>query len=529
MEKKQITKIKITALLSGCFLGAALFLSGANTALADSEAISLRLGEREIKRGYTIDKPDGLMLLAVFPDVLDRTAQITLRKVSAKGLPEPEDLKRVSEVFEFDIITDPIKIFAKEVIVVLNFESDNQKTKKIYLYDGNQDKWRPLFSLTNYADKWVRAYTHLPYSKIAVFEDDKSEEGYASRYRSSRYPYGCASNDYPFDTRLKVTSLEDGKSVVCQVKSTGPFVTGRIIDLSLTAFRDLAPSWQGVIKVRVEAAEENTLATAEAGPARENEPAVQGISAPALNAPVAMIYDADNRRVVYEKNSYRQRSVASITKLMTAIVFLETSPDFDRVITIESADLPLPEPGVRIAVSPGDQITVRDLFNAMLTGSANNAALALVRSTGMSVEEFVAKMNNKAGQLDMMSTSFADPTGLAVGNKSTTTDIALLTNYIMGRPGVRSSSLQRTYTYTIINKNEARTIHNPLFLNNNTLVGQPLVGAKTGFINEAGYCLVTKIRHSSGREYVAVVLGSTSAYNRTNDMKKLIEYGQEIF
>lgn len=517
MRKKQILKMKTAAFFLACFLAGTLFINGSLASAGDLEAVSLRLGEREIKRGYTIDKPDGLMRLAVFPDVLDRPAQINLKKISDEGLPEPEGLERVSEVFEFDIITDPIKIFAKEVIVVLHYQSDNHKTKKIYFYDGNQNRWRPLYSLTNYADKWVRAYTHLPYSKIAVFEDDRSEEGDASWYRSTRHPYGCASNDYPFDTRLKVTSLEDGKSVTCQVKSTGPFVAGRIIDLSLTAFRDLAPSWRGVIKVRVEAAEEITAEvneinlTKDDDATRETVPNVQGLSAPALNAPVAMIYDADNRRVIYEKNSHQQRSIASITKLMTTLVFLETNPDFDKVVTIEEADLPRPEPGVRIAVSPGHRITVRDLFNAMITGSANNAALALVRSTGMSEDKFVDKMNEKAKKLDMMSTTFADPTGLAVGNKSTTTDIALLVNYIMNRPGVRQSSIQSNYTYHIID-NEYRTISNPLYLYTNALVGQPIVGAKTGFINEAGYCLTTKVRHSSGREYVAVVLGSSSFY-----------------
>ena len=504
--------------------GTAIFLIHKTNALVDDD-VFIHLGPREIERGYTIDKPDGLMRLAIFPNVLDRPADIALRKISSEGLPEPEDLNlnRVSDVFEFDIITDPIKIFAKEVIVVLDYQSDNNKTKKIYFYDGNQDKWRPLYSLNNYADKWIRAYTHLPYSEIAVFEDDKSYEGYASWLNWSKYPYGCASNDFDYDSKLKVTSLEDGKSVVCQVKSTGPYVEGRIIDLSLTAFKQLAPSWQGVVKVHVELVEDDTPLA----------PEVQGISAPVLTAPVAMIYDADNRQVIYEKNSHRQRSIASISKMMTTVVFLETNPDFDEVITIQDSDTPQPEPGVAIKVQTGDQITVKDLFNAMITGSANNAAFALVRSTGMSNDQFIAKMNEKARKLDMMSTTFADPTGLAVGNKSTTTDIALLINYIMNRPSVRQASTQANYTYHFFdyssNKDEYSTIRNPLYLYTDLLVGQPIVGAKTGFINEAGYCLATKIRHSSGREYVAVVLGSTSVYNRASDMKNLITYGQEVF
>jgi len=527
MSKRQAKDRRFLTLLFCLFLGGSLFLlaSPAEASGFDENKVKIHLGTREIERGYTIDKPDGEMRLAIFPHVLDRPADIKLEKIPAEGLLSPSNLKRVSDVFEFDIVTQPIKIFGKEVIIVLTYQSDNNKTKKIYFYDRNQKKWRPLYSQTNYKDHWVRAYTHLPYSQIAVFEEDFSEEGYASWYRSSRYPYGCASNNYPLNTQLKVTSLEDkSKSVICTVKSTGPFDRSRIIDLSLTAFRQLAPSWRGLVKVHVESVSGHVL-----GDEDTNDLMTQKSEAPALTAPVAMIYDADHFKVIYEKNSYRHHSIASITKLMTTIIFLETKPDFEKIITIEDSDLPRPEAGVRIAVNPGDKISIRDLFNAMITGSANNAALALVRSTGMTQEEFVKKMNAKAMKLNMMSTHFADPTGLSPNNTSTSTDVAILINYIMHRPGVRLASIQPTYTYYIINKDEHRTIKNPLYLYSSLLTNEPIVGAKTGFINEAGYCLVTQIKHPSGREFQAVIFGSSSPYTRVNDMKKLIDYGLKIF
>ena len=165
----------------------------------------------------------------------------------------------------------------------------------------------------------------------------------------------------------------------------------------------------------------------------------------------------------------------------------------------------------------------------MLTGSANNAAYALVRSTGLTREEFVQKMNDKSVKLDMMSTHFVDPSGLVVGNVSTTTDIALLTNYIMKRPGVRTASIQANYTYTIINKNEKRTIQNPVYLYTNVLTSVPMVAAKTGYINESGYCLVAKARGNDGREFVTVVFASPTVYTRASDTKNLIEYGLKVF
>lgn len=524
MRKKQANLLLRLTCFIGIFISFFL-LPAAPIKAADTSDISIHLDEEAIIKGYTLDKPDGLMILAINPNVLDRPAEISLRTKTTEGLVMPTDMTLVSGILEFDILTQPIQIFAKDVVIILKYESDNYKTKKIYFYDSINLKWRPLYSETNVFDKSVRAYTHLPYSKVAVFESPDSFEGYASWYRSTRYPYGCASNDYPLNTKLRVTNLENKKTVICQVKSTGPYVANRIIDLSSTAFKVIASTSEGLAKVHVEAVGPETSLT----PVSTLSPTVLGAATPTVKAPIAMIYDAEKRKVIYEKNSHLKKDVASITKLMTILVFLETNPDFEKVVTIEDSDWPRPEAGVYIAVGPGDQISVRDLFNATLTGSANNAALALVRSTGLTTEEFVKRMNEKAVKLDMMSTHFIDPTGLGVGNISTTTDLALLANYIMKRPGVRTASVQRSYTYTILNKNEKRTIQNPVYLYTNILANTAMVAAKTGYINEAGYCLVAKARTNDGREFVTVVMASPTVYSRASDTKTLIDYGLRVF
>lgn len=489
--------------------------------------INLHLDEAAIQKGYTLEKPDGLITLAINPNVLDIPAEVSLKSMTAEGLIMPEDLTLVSVILEYDIKTDPIKIFTRDLVIVMKYSSDNLKTKKIYFYDSINLKWRPLYSETNVIEKYVRAFAHLPYSKVAVFESDSSYEGYASWYRSSRYPYGCASNDYPLNTKLRVTNPENKKSVVCQVKSTGPFVVNRIIDLSSTAFKIIASTGQGVAKVHVEAVDASAALAAVAAPTVS--PQVKGLAAPVIKAPVALIYDAEKGQVIYEKNSYLKRNIASLTKLMSAIIFIETNPDMNKVVTIEDSDLPAPESGVRLAVNPGDQITVEDLFYGMITGSANNATLALVRSTGLSREEFVNKMNGKTKKLNMMSTIFVDPSGIEVGNISTATDVAILINYLMKRPTVIKASIQPTYTYTIINKNETRTIKNPLYLYTNILANQPIMAAKTGYINEAGYCLTAKVKQTDGRIFVTVVLGSPTVYSRATDTKNLIEYALKVF
>jgi len=497
-----------------------IFFGGNEVEATDD--ISVHLGPTEIIKGYTIEKPDGLMKLAVFPNVLETEADITVKSSDSEGTILPEDLKLVSGYFEFDIKTEPIKIFAKDVIVVLKYDSDNFKTKKIYFWDKNQAKWRPLYSQTNFQDKSVRAYTHLPYSKIAVFEDSRSEEGYASWYRSSKYTHGAAINEYPINTYLKVISLENGKSTKVKVVSHGLYAANRIIDLTSTAFKELAPTWQGLIKVHIEPIDSAVEVETQTQPTAANSSAVS------INAQSAVIYNPSNDGVIYDKNSTQIRSIASITKIMTVIVFLETNPNFDSTYTMTKDDVTLEAQAVKIkSYSDGvfNTFTLRDLFGATLTGSANDAALAIARSTGLSQAEFVSRMNKRAKSIGMNNTSFTEPSGMDPENKSTALDVSKMIKYAMQRPGIRSLTTTHTYTYTIVNTGEKRTIHNPMYLYNTLLNDQPIVGGKTGYLMESGHCLAAEARKNDGQEFVVVTLGSSSTYNRSLDVKKLINYG----
>lgn len=487
--------------------------------------IRIFLDEITVKqRGYTIDKPDGKMRMAIYPTVLPSEAMVTLKTAESQNLPSPAGLTRVSDIMEYDIVTDPIVIFQKDVVIVLSFNSTNQYTKRLYFWDDNLHTWRPLTSLSNYTDHWTRGYIHLPYARVAVFEEKTSIEGYASWYRSASHPYGAASNDFPMGSKVRVLNLDNGRSTTVEIVSTGPWAPGRVIDLTSDAFADLAPLSTGTAKVHLEAVNGGGEVLGETTSTGTDVPAVVGKS--------AIIWDPTENRTLYEKNSTEVRSIASITKLMTAIVVLESleakgkTLDTAGSMTFTADDM---ADCACLSVGVGDTMTVKDLLYASLTGSANNATKLLSRSAGLSKADFVKKMNARAKAIGLANASFVEPTGLEAGNKATAKDVAKLVRFALKFPSARAAAQAKSYTYTVqraAGGSEKRTINNPTHIGSSILAIQDnFLGGKTGFTYEAGYCLGAIFRPANGREYIAVTLGSTSVANRNNDILQMMYWG----
>ncbi|MFA6512473.1 MAG: serine hydrolase [Patescibacteria group bacterium] len=508
--KRFITLLGFFALLP-TFIPVGVAVAG--TPKVDSNDVRLHIDEKTIERGYTIHKPGGDFTMGIFPHVLDREATVYITDADAAGTVDLQGWTRVSEVYEFDIRTDPIKIFAKEVIIEVAYTSDTTKTKRIHFWDSNWQQWRPLRSVNLLDVRRARAFTHLPYSKVAVFEEDATREGIASWYRDTR-AYTASSNDYAIGSTVRVTNVENGASVVVKIVSTGPFVAGRVIDLEHTAFAALADPAEGVAKVVVEPTDDA---------AGQTSGAVPSSTTPSINGATGIVWDPQSGTTLYDKNADTVRTIASITKIATALTFLEANPDWDKVMTITDDDHPQPIPGVEIAVGPGDTITVRDLFEAMLTGSANNAAYALVRSTGLSRDVFVTKMNDLAKRLGMTTAHFVEPSGLNTENKASARDLAKLFEYASHRLGLSQVTVQGTDSYTKLNTGEVRTIKNPVYLASG-LNDKPLRIAKTGYLDESLYNLGVKVRGSDGKERIIVVLGSGSRASRNNDVARLIDW-----
>jgi serine-type D-Ala-D-Ala endopeptidase (penicillin-binding protein 7) len=233
-----------------------------------------------------------------------------------------------------------------------------------------------------------------------------------------------------------------------------------------------------------------------------------GALVPDIRAEAAIIYNPQTGQVLWESNSQDQRSIASITKVMTAAVFLENSPDLSREVVVQAADV---RRASTTYLRAGYKITTDNLLHLLLIGSDNAAARVLARVSPHGSEGFIARMNDKALELGLTSTHYADPSGLLASNVSSAYDMARLIAYVSGDQ--RISEIMRTASYSVAVGRRSITVNST-----NQLVRQgdvDVVGGKTGFISRAGYCLATLLRLPQGGPQVAVVvLGAKSNAGR---------------
>jgi serine-type D-Ala-D-Ala endopeptidase (penicillin-binding protein 7) len=242
-----------------------------------------------------------------------------------------------------------------------------------------------------------------------------------------------------------------------------------------------------------------------------------GALVPDVRAEAAIIYDSATGHVLWELNSNNQRSIASITKVMTAAVFMEDSPNLSDPVKVEYSD-------VRAAsttyLRSGYEVTKGDLLHLTLIASDNAAARALARVSKYGPDGFVGRMNEKAKELGLTSTSYADPSGLLSDNVSSAYDMARLITYVSGDD--RIASVMRKQNYTVNAGRRPINIHST---NQLVMKGDVDVQAgKTGFIRSAGYCLATLLRLPQGPEVAVVVLGAKSNAGRFWETRHLFNW-----
>jgi D-alanyl-D-alanine endopeptidase (penicillin-binding protein 7) len=242
-----------------------------------------------------------------------------------------------------------------------------------------------------------------------------------------------------------------------------------------------------------------------------------GALVPDVRAEAAIIYDSATGQVLWELNSQNLRSIASITKVMTAAVFVEESPDLSEVVTVDRAD-------VRAAsttyLRAGYKVTKGDLLHLTLIASDNAAARALARVSKHGSDAFIDRMNEKAKELGLTSTSYADPSGLLSANVSSAYDMAKLITYVTADD--RIAGVMRKQNYTV---NAGRRTINIHSTNQLVMKGDVDVQAgKTGFIRNSGYCLATMLRLPSGPQVAVVVLGAKSNAGRFWETRHLLNW-----
>jgi D-alanyl-D-alanine endopeptidase (penicillin-binding protein 7) len=228
----------------------------------------------------------------------------------------------------------------------------------------------------------------------------------------------------------------------------------------------------------------------------------------------AIMVDPASGEVLFEKDAARSAPIASITKLMTAIVFLEQDPDLERFAEVTRAEL---AGGGHTQLRNRERVRLGDLLHMSLMVSDNVATRVLARESGLAPDDFMAAMNRKALELGMTHTRFVETTGLDERNLSTAADVARLLQAAAGTPRIHAISTCRQHEF------RSATRPHAIGNTNRFLYGRyEVVGGKTGFISEAGYCLTTWIR-TQGRDLIAVVLGAPTAATRFADVQRMVQ------
>jgi D-alanyl-D-alanine endopeptidase (penicillin-binding protein 7) len=233
-----------------------------------------------------------------------------------------------------------------------------------------------------------------------------------------------------------------------------------------------------------------------------------------------LIADASTGTIFLTKNQFDQMPIASITKLMTALVVLDDKSEWDKKVIITKEDQ---REGGIVYLMPGDEVTVKDLFYLMLVASSNEAAATLSRIKGDN--DFVAKMNLKASALGMNQTNFYDATGLDPKNISSVNDLIKLAKAAFSKTEIASALTSSDYQFKVSNtKRSGRAINTDKLIDSFLNKGNyQIAGAKTGHLLEAGYCLLLEIKKDDKDLFLAL-LGSESQSNRWQEAKGLVDW-----
>ncbi|MFI5279208.1 MAG: D-alanyl-D-alanine carboxypeptidase family protein [Gemmatimonadales bacterium] len=228
----------------------------------------------------------------------------------------------------------------------------------------------------------------------------------------------------------------------------------------------------------------------------------------------AILLDPATGEVLYEKNSSRSVPIASLTKLMTAMVFLEQKPDLSREVEVTPAEL---AGAGHTQLRRGEHVPLGELLHMSLMSSDNCATRVIAIESGLSPTDFVARMNSKAVELGLTGTRFVEFTGLDEHNVATASDVARMLHAAANEPLIAEITTTRSYQFRTERRRHA--INNT----DRLLYGRyEILGGKTGFIIEAGYCFATWVR-TEGRDLIAVVLGAPTNATRFADAVRLIQ------
>lgn len=243
---------------------------------------------------------------------------------------------------------------------------------------------------------------------------------------------------------------------------------------------------------------------------------------PELSAAAALVVDDKTNTVLFERQSNAARPLASITKLMSALVLSDIGLVWSATTTVVRGDIDASSH----QLAAGDVVTLEELWNVALVGSSNSAVMALVRASGLTLEDFVARMNAKAESLHLPTTVFVEPTGLDARNVASAWDTARILKEALKDPHIARALATPEYYVHPVGDGKARRVWSTDWLLTSWVpnrFNKDEIAGKTGFIPESGYNFAVRLS-TGGHSVRVVVLGTASDTARFGEARDLAEW-----
>jgi len=486
----------------------------------------IHLDQPTIAKGYTVTAFDDALKLSLVPGILNEATGVDVMQLNEE-MEMPWQLDRLSKIYQFEFRNKAAYNNDEPFYIQFSYDQPNNYYKQVFFYDKNYSAWRPLPTKDFPSEKFVRSLIHLPFARIAVFANPEA----MTIGRASWYAYKggnfSASPDFPKGSRLRVYNTDNNKFVDVKINDYGPDRKAhpdRVIDLDKFAFACLAPTRQGMINVRIEPlyiAPEfgRVLGIMEAGATTELTTTIKS----------GIVINEQTNEILWQKNATTTLPLASLTKLVAVKVFLDTRPSLDKVVAYSVKDEEYNYEycnkweSARLRVGDGETMTIEDLLYASLVGSANNTIETLVRVSGLPRDDFIKQMNELAVSWGATTTHFVEPTGLSPENVSSAADYAIISREVFKHPIIQKASTMAEYKFWTINTEKFHCVKNT-----NQLIKTNhfnITGSKTGYLDEAGYCLMTRVKSDNGEQIIVVTLGADTRDVSFIETEELLRYG----
>lgn len=436
----------------------------------------------------------------------------------------PWEWEAITPTYDYAFSTPGFYDPSRPLEIKIHYPQKNDRLKQVFSFDFLSNVWRPVPSVDNPQKQYVSITSDATNAWLIVLaKPEVMTIGDASWYKFKEGLF-AASPDFPRGTVLRVHNLNNGKFVDVTVNDYGPdrkIHPDRVIDLDRVAFEKIAPLGAGLTKVRIEVLQEV--------PGSSVQPVVQITNIPEINSASAIVIKEDSGEVLFSKNENKVVPIASLTKLVAIKTFLDTKPDLKKVVTYKKQDEDKnltygdykPWELARLRVVEGDTLTIENLLYSSLMGSANNAVETLLRVSGLSRTEFINRMNQIVKDWGAKNTRFIEPTGLSKNNVSSAYDYAIISKEVLKNAMIAKISITRNYSFSTINTNRQHNLNNTNSLLRNS--AYELSGSKTGYIDEAGYCLTTRAKTNQGN-IIIVQLNAKNRVDSFSDNEKLIRF-----